>query len=893
MVQAAALRRAALGRSGDTVTNNPVAPNPAPNNDYTAVQGRIPKTGCRRFRGAMADPTSNQHDDAAHGDGEWAQRSAQRGAPFHVMPWLVLVVGVTLTLAVWKLTAVATQERIEDRFSYRVDEVQAALESHLSAYELVLLGGAGLFSVADQVTESEWRTYVESLNIQANYPGILGVGVSWRVPVDQRDQFEARFRARGTPDFKIWPEGPRDEYTSIIYLEPLNWRNQRAIGYDMYSEPVRRAAMEQARDTGKTAVSGKIKLVQETKQDVQPGFLMYVPLYARGEPTDTVEARRAALRGYVYSPFRAKDLVRGVFQHRLGNVGLEIFDGTQPSADALMYRSASLDDLQEPTPMQTLRRLNLRGHAWTLRLTALPGMYNPGVYALPSIVLISGLTISALLFLVMWALVRTRGRALSLASRMTVALRERNERLREITSTLGEGVVVQDAQGLVTFANPAAVQHLGWTQEELVGRHARATILSNKPDDSDLVQALRDGRAFTSEQRYLTRRDGSMLPVSLSARPITRDGHYAGNVIAFHDVSEEQRIQEALRRSQQFRALFEYSLEGLFLIDVSGHVVDVNRVACEMLGYERDRLLGRYAGEFMHLAQTGLLNYEKLSEQRGEPQSQAAVNEVECTRADGSTFSAEVTFSPVEHQDGRLFLVTARDVSARKGAEEVIAKMLSELAVARRQAERANQELKATNEKLLQLSQQDPLTGIANRRHFSDFLRHEWQRALRGNSDLSLVLLDIDHFKAYNDHYGHQAGDLCLRRVAAVLEGELNRPGDMLARYGGEEFVIVLPNTPIEGAAHIAETLRQAIERVAIPHERSPVDSKVTLSMGVAGMSVSADVSPDMLLRAADRALYKAKRSGRNRVMVSLQFQGVGGMQRYRDWTHSIAADGG
>lgn len=841
----------------------------------------------------MAQRTLDREDAVRYGDAPTARPAAQQQASrVRFMPWVVLALSFALTFTVWQLTRSATQERFQDRFSYRVDEVEAALSSHISAYELMLLGGAGLFSVADRVSPAEWRTYVERLQLQSNYPGILGVGVSWRVPSGQLSEFAAQMRAQGQSNFRVWPRGQGAPYTSIIYLEPLNWRNQRAIGYDMFSEPVRRAAMEQARDTAQTSVSGKVKLVQETKHDVQAGFVMYVPLYRRGAAVDTVAARREALRGYVYGPFRVEDLVRGIFQGRLDEVGLEIYDGTDISAASLMFRSDTLNELTQPPALQAVRQLDVKGHTWTLRFTALPPLFNTGAYSPSSIVLLAGLAISLLVFLAVWSLVRTRARALSLASSMTTALRERNERLREITATLGEGVVVQDANGVVTFANPATSEHLGWSPEELVGRGARATILSNKPDDSDLVQALRQGQSFTSERRYLTCRDGTLLPVALSARPITRDGVYAGNVIAFHDISEQLQMQEASRRNEQFHALFEYSLEGLFLIDVSGHVVDVNRVACDTLGYSRDQLVDRYAGEFMHLAQTGLLSNGRAAEQAADQALQAVVSEVECTRSDGTTFAAEITFSPVEHSGQSLFLVTARDVSTRKAAEEVITKMLSELAVARRQAERANQELKATNEKLLQLSQQDPLTGIANRRHFNEFLRHEWQRALRENTYLSLVLLDIDYFKAYNDHYGHQAGDLCLRRVAAVLGGEINRPGDLLARYGGEEFVIVLPNTSIEGAAHIAETLRTAIERVGIAHQHSPVASQVTLSMGVAGMAASPAASAEALLRAADRALYKAKRGGRNRVIVNLTYDGETGVHRYRDWTNSVAAGG-
>ncbi len=840
----------------------------------------------------MQRDDSNQTELAGRAEVPGGREGVKAPPRLLLMPWAVLVLALIVTVTVWELARLGTAERLQDRFTYRVEEVKAAMASQLSAYELMLLGGAGLFSVADQVSRTDWRTYVDRLHIQSSYPGVLGVGVSSKVPADQLSEFETRMR-EGQQDFRLWPRGDRDTYTSVIYLEPLNWRNQRAIGYDMFSEPVRRAAMEQARDSGQTSVSGKIKLVQETKQHVQAGFLMYVPLYRRGAAVDTVAARRTALRGYVYAPFRVADLVHGIFQGRLAEVAVEIFDGDKMTANNLMYRSRTLNDIPSSEhPLRAERQLDLKGHTWTIRFTALPPLFNTGTYSPPTIVLLSGLAISFLLFLVVWSLVRTRGRALALASRMTEALRERNERLREITATLGEGVVVQDADGVVTFANPATTEHLGWTPEDLVGRDASATILSNKPDDSDLVKALRQGESFTSEHRFLTRRDGSVLPVALSTRPMKRDGVYVGNVIAFRDISEQLRMRAASQRNEQFRALFEYSLEGLFLIDVGGRVVDVNRVACEMLGYERDELIDRYAGDFMHIAQTGLLNNERAAEELVEHHMATAVNEVECKRGDGSGFAAEITFSPVEHGGQSLFLVTARDVSARKSAEEVITKMLSELAVARRQAELANQELQASNKKLLQLSQQDPLTGIANRRHFNDFLRHEWQRARRENTYVSLVLLDIDYFKAYNDHYGHQAGDRCLRQVADVLGREINRPGDMVARYGGEEFVIVLPNTPLEGAAHIAESLRRAIEKQNIEHLHSPVASRVTLSMGVAGTAASSTATAESLLRAADRALYKAKRGGRNRVVLNLTFDGATGTHRYRDWTEADASSG-
>lgn len=174
--------------------------------------------------------------------------------------------------------------------------------------------------------------------------------------------------------------------------------------------------------------------------------------------------------------------------------------------------------------------------------------------------------------------------------------------------------------------------------------------------------------------------------------------------------------------------------------------------------------------------------------------------------------------------------------------------------------------LEAANEKLEQLSFLDGLTNIANRRRFDEFLAGEWRRAVREGVPLSLIFIDIDFFKAFNDHYGHEAGDEVLRRVATALSGILNRPADLVARYGGEEFVAVLPGTDAKGAAFIAERLRAAVEGLGIPHAASPVAPHVTVSLGVATLVPLRGSAPEALLAAADQALYQAKREGRNRV---------------------------
>ncbi|WP_448202787.1 diguanylate cyclase [Azospirillum sp. sgz302134] len=174
--------------------------------------------------------------------------------------------------------------------------------------------------------------------------------------------------------------------------------------------------------------------------------------------------------------------------------------------------------------------------------------------------------------------------------------------------------------------------------------------------------------------------------------------------------------------------------------------------------------------------------------------------------------------------------------------------------------------LKRQTDTLRALSFIDGLTGIANRRRFDEALLREWRRCSRSHLPLSLIMLDVDHFKAYNDHYGHQAGDECLRAVAALLAEQVKRPGDLVARYGGEEFVCLLPETDAEGAVRVAERLREAVAEQRLPHAVSPVAPHVTISLGVASATPVADAPPDSLTQLADRLLYDAKRAGRNRV---------------------------
>ena len=176
--------------------------------------------------------------------------------------------------------------------------------------------------------------------------------------------------------------------------------------------------------------------------------------------------------------------------------------------------------------------------------------------------------------------------------------------------------------------------------------------------------------------------------------------------------------------------------------------------------------------------------------------------------------------------------------------------------------------LEKAKDELERLSSSDVLTGLANRRHCDVFLDTEWQMGIRYRTQLSMLFLDVDDFKAYNDHYGHQAGDICLQKITTVIKECVRRPQDLCARYGGEEFIVLLPNTSQESTLQVAEKIRKSVELENIPHAYSRASSHVTISIGVVSMIPQAGLNQNILVEMADKALYNAKKMGRNQIQV-------------------------
>lgn len=328
------------------------------------------------------------------------------------------LLGIALSLGLWWNAEREEYRAANEYFQFEQREVQIAVQQRLLAYEQVLRGAVGLFAASQSVERGEWRDYVRNLHIDQHYPGIQGIGFSQWLSAAERAPLVQRLRAEGLSTFDLWPAGERDVYTTIIYLEPFDWRNRRALGYDMFSEPVRREAMIRARDLGQPAVSGRVRLVQETSEGVQQGFLMYLPVYPQGHVPDSLEQRRQLLLGFVYSPFRMNDLMQGTLATRaLPNIRLQVFDGDTAAAAQLLYDSEQQrGSTLSATPRYTGQSpIKVNGRPWTLRFSSLPAFESGMNTQKPELILFVGLLVSLLFAGLLWSQGENRIHARQLA----------------------------------------------------------------------------------------------------------------------------------------------------------------------------------------------------------------------------------------------------------------------------------------------------------------------------------------------------------------------------------------------------------------------------------------------------------------------------------------------
>lgn len=390
--------------------------------------------------GPMAKPTPPPAITTTTTVGVEASALPKRRLPQH-LPWILLLAALASTLAGWKLWEEVVRVRAQDRFEAVVAQIVGNITSRLHTYEQILRGGVGLFAASGAssgassgfVSRKQWHDYTEKLQISQNFPGIQGIGFAVPIVQNQLEEHLQTIRAEGFPEYTIWPDGKREFYSAIIYLEPFQDRNLRAFGYDMLSEPVRRTAMLSARDTGNTSLSGRVTLVQETHIDVQAGFLMYLPVYKTGaelisgQALNSVAARQTAHIGWVYAPFRSRDFIHGILGNHTDMINLTLFDGPTANANTLLF-SSNPDDRpsrDRPDTFSANHLIEIYGRTWLVQITARDSFYGISDHHQPVLVLIFGVAISLLVFFLTRSLCQTEQRAVEIAAQMTVTLADK------------------------------------------------------------------------------------------------------------------------------------------------------------------------------------------------------------------------------------------------------------------------------------------------------------------------------------------------------------------------------------------------------------------------------------------------------------------------------------
>jgi PAS domain S-box-containing protein len=482
--------------------------------------------------------------------------------PF-VLAALVFLAALIVTYVVAHNVERSAESELESTFDYRARDLSAVLVRRMDVYQQVLQGARGFLRGSVEVSQRDFADYYAIQRVDQSFPGIQALGIAAIIPAQQLAAHVAAMRAAGFPGYEVKPPGPRDLYTSVTHIQPFADRNLRAFGYDMFSEPVRRTAMEAARDSGAAAATGRVTLVQEGARNVQPGFLMYVPVYRPSLPRATVQERRAAIVGWVYAPFRMDDLMRGLGGEHASDLDVAIYDGLQPAESALLYRSPGGRPPGNRAMYMYKEVIGTAGRSWTLVIRSAPRLEASLDKRPTTAIAVTGAGLGLLLSLVVWLLATERRRALQLASGMTLELREsrdridaERQRIRLILQNAYDAFLAVGPDGRVTDWNARACRLFGWKEEEALGHDVTTLVLA--PERRERWRARIKAYAAAGEcamlagpiELLLTDRHGGAIPVEIAVTALPSPGGF-GAIAFVRDIRPRKEGEERERQRQQ------------------------------------------------------------------------------------------------------------------------------------------------------------------------------------------------------------------------------------------------------------------------------------------------------------------------------------------------------
>jgi PAS domain S-box-containing protein len=482
-----------------------------------------------------------------------------------LLAMLVFLVASLVTFSAWSNAKLSAQAQLRETFDYRTRDMVYSIGRRMAVYEQVLRGARGFLRGSVELDRRAWEEYYRVLRLDQSFPGMEALAIASIVPPDRVAAHEAEVRRQGYPDYAIHPAGPREVVTSITHIEPFGGRNLRAFGYDMFSEPVRRAAMERARDSGQAALSGKVVLVQEGVAHEGParqqsGALMYLPVYRAGALTGTVEQRRKAILGWVYAPFRMNDLMQGLGGAHSTDLDVEIHDGEPVNEAGLLYRSPNTG--QHGAQLRASAQIMPGGRTWTITMRSSAALENSTDTTRPQLVAITGIGLSFLISLVVYLLASERRRALQLAQAMTLELRQSHDQVAREQKRIGvilenapDAFVAIDADGRITDWNAQASRLFGLSAAEAIGRAVETLLPEERRAAfrSGVAAFVRGGQCAmlgAPTELNVVDRDGRRIPAEVTVAQLAIGEGYGATAFV-RDISQRKEAEAREQQRQQ------------------------------------------------------------------------------------------------------------------------------------------------------------------------------------------------------------------------------------------------------------------------------------------------------------------------------------------------------
>lgn len=767
---------------------------------------------------------------------------------------LVLLVGGILTgLLAWS-TLNLFQHQLRQRFQLLASERYSRIEERFEDQEQRLDGLRRFFANSGSVSRDEFDGYTRPLLHRTQ-----AYSYAERVSRDQRTAFESRVRGEGLSGFsfrELNAEGQlqlaaeRDEYVVVVYSQTQS-KLGAPLGYDLLAQPMRRATLERADQHDQMAVSQPMHLVS-----IEPayarGVLLVAPVVLRNRP---VPAKPV---GYVMAVISMRQLLAdGLPEAGRDYLTVRILDLSIDNQHEVLYESPNTPAVSE---LSATRLLRLADHNYQVDIQPSEAFLKANHSSVTTLVVLGGL-LSLLLSALLYVLVSQRQRALKMVEQRTEELRAREQELRGthgqlrgvLNAATQVAIIATDLRGVISTFNAGAEQMLGYTATEVVGQmtlenlhlprelSARSAELSARfgkpvPTCHAMLVEGSEGGKHEAREWTLVRGDGSHLIVNMLATPVLDEqGLWVGHLAVCIDITERKRVHEALAaRDVLLKKLSAHVPGGIyqFKMEFDGRfsVIYASDGIREIYELEPDVLL---------------LNAEAIF---------TRIHPQDITRVRASIRDSADTISPWREeyrvqlpQRGLRWVRGEATPEELPGGGVLWHGYISDIS-----------DMKRVEEELRALSVTDSLTGIHNRRYFQERLTTEMARVERGGGELSVIMLDIDHFKRINDQHGHAVGDRVLQIVCERIGHRLRRT-DVFCRLGGEEFMVLCPDISGEHAYVLALELWQGLRS-------SPIDEVgiVTASFGIASWRIGEGA--DALLLRADSGVYAAKQAGRDRV---------------------------